>query len=124
MLRLTDLLQIDDDPLPVPTQQMELSYKDIVSSDSGRDEAGVMHREVLRYHVMTCKLTWDLLNDETYDYILRRIAGKETFRFRHPRIGSSKETVEDICYAEAFDISLNDPKKERWRGLQLNIYQC
>ena len=45
---LTNLFQIDGKSLYAPDCDIEPSYSDLDSSDSGRDEAGFMHREVVR----------------------------------------------------------------------------
>ena len=45
-MTLTNLFQIDSKSLYAPDCDIEPSYSDLDSSDSGRDEAGYMHREV------------------------------------------------------------------------------
>lgn len=44
-MTLTNLFQIDGKSLYAPDCDIEPSYSDLDSSDSGRDEAGYMHRE-------------------------------------------------------------------------------
>lgn len=56
MLKRTSLLQIDSHSLPVPTGSPTIKFSDVESSDSGADEMGVYHREVLRYGVLTASL--------------------------------------------------------------------
>lgn len=46
-MTLTNLFQIDGKSLYAPDCDIEPSYSDLDSSDSGRDEAGYMHREVV-----------------------------------------------------------------------------
>ena len=53
MLKRTSLLQIDSHSLPVPTGSPTIKFSDVESSDSGADEMGVYHREVLRFGVLT-----------------------------------------------------------------------
>ena len=55
-LKRTSLLQIDSHSLPVPTGSPTIKFSDVESSDSGADEMGVYHREVLRYGVLTASL--------------------------------------------------------------------
>lgn len=52
-MTLTNLFQIDGKSLYAPDCDIEPSYSDLDSSDSGRDEAGYMHREVVREKVAT-----------------------------------------------------------------------
>ncbi len=47
-MTLTNLFQIDGKSLYAPDCDIEPSYSDLDSSDSGRNEAGYMHREVVR----------------------------------------------------------------------------
>ena len=43
-MRLTDLLKIDGEPMPEPTEAADIQFSDLESSDSGADESGVYHR--------------------------------------------------------------------------------
>ena len=51
-MTLTNLFQIDGKFLYAPDCDIEPSYSDLDSSDSGRDEAGYMHREVVRERLL------------------------------------------------------------------------
>lgn len=62
MLRRTSLLQIDGQPLPEPTAAADIRFSDVESDDSGADEMGVYHREVLRFGVLSCTLTYGYLS--------------------------------------------------------------
>lgn len=71
MLKRTSLLQIDSHSLPVPTGSPTIKFSDVESSDSGADEMGVYHREVLRFGVLTCTLTYSYLDNADCAYLLR-----------------------------------------------------
>ena len=45
---------------------IEPSYSDLDASDSGRDEAGFMHREVVREKVATWPIAYSCLTDDEY----------------------------------------------------------
>ena len=57
---LTNLFQIDGKSLYAPDCDIEPSYSDLDASDSGRDEAGYMHREVVREKVATWPIAYSL----------------------------------------------------------------
>ena len=73
-LNRTDLLQIDGHPLPVPTGSPSISFEDVESSDSGADEMGVYHREVLRYGVLTASLEYAYLTNADCAYLVSLLA--------------------------------------------------
>ena len=53
MNNLTNLFLIDGQPMYAPDGDVGISYEDLESSDSGRDESGAMHRIVLRRNAGT-----------------------------------------------------------------------
>ena len=63
-MTLTNLFQIDGKSLYAPDCDIEPSYSDLDSSDSGRDEAGYMHREVVREKVATWPIAYSCLTDD------------------------------------------------------------
>ena len=84
-MTLTNLFQIDGKPLYAPDCDIEPSYSDLDSSDSGRDEAGYMHREVVREKVATWPIVYSCLTDDEYKYTIGLFAGKSTFQFTIPK---------------------------------------
>ena len=69
-MTLTNLFQIDGKSLYAPDCDIEPSYSDLDSSDSGRDEAGYMHREVVREKVATWPIAYSCLTDDEYKYTI------------------------------------------------------
>lgn len=128
MLRLTNLLQIDDQPMPEPTDIADIQFKDVESSDSGTDEMGVYHREVLRFGVVTCTLTYDYLDNSDCAYLLKLLRGKTTFRFTFPVATDTTEvtrTMTRICYCANYGAALQRLSSGGlWRGMKLTIQEC
>ena len=108
-MTLTNLFQIDGKSLYAPDCDIEPSYSDLDSSDSGRDEAGFMHREVVR---------------DEYKYTIGLFAGKATFQFTHPKAGSSTETETTTCYCSKYGIAWHNAKTKQWKNLKFNIIEC
>ena len=78
--------QIDGKPMLAPDTEPEFTFTDLDSSDSGRDESGVMHRIVVREKVGTWGFTYSRLTDAQYAYLVGLFAGKAQFSFTHPRV--------------------------------------
>ena len=123
-ITLTNLFQIDGKSLYAPDCDIEPSYSDLDSSDSGRDEAGYMHREVVREKVATWPIAYSCLTDDEYKYTIGLFAGKATFQFTHPKAGSSTETETTTCYCSKYGIAWHNAKTKQWKNLKFNIIEC
>lgn len=127
MLKRTDLLQIDGKPLPEPTKAADVQFSDIESSDSGSDEMGVYHREVLRFGVLTCTLTYDYLDNADCSYLLGLLQNKTTFQFTCPAASSAADvtqTTTRTCYCSNYGAALQRLKAGVWRDMTLEIKEC
>ena len=69
MRKTTDLFLINGKPMLVPDAEMQVNYEDLDDSDSGRDEAGFMHRHVLRYKVPVWTFSYQSLTEEEKQYM-------------------------------------------------------
>ncbi len=128
MLRRTPLLQIDGQPMPEPTDMADIQLNDVESPDSGTDEMGVYHRQVLRFGVLTCTLTYDYLDNADCAYLLQLLQNKTTFAFTCP-VSSDSDTVSQTmtrtCYCENYGAALQRLKSGGlWRGMKLTIKEC
>lgn len=127
MLRRTSLLQIDGQPLPEPTAAADVRFSDVESDDSGADEAGVYHREVLRFGVLSCTLTYGYLTNEDCAYLLGLLQNKTTFQFTCPVASSADnvtQTVTRTCYCSNYGAALQRLKAGVWRDMELQIQEC
>ena len=126
-LNRTDLLQIDGQPLPVPTESPSINFEDVESSDSGADEMGVYHREVLRFGVLTCTLTYSYLDNADCSYLLGLLQNKTTFQFTCPVASSATDVTQTItrtCYCANYGAALQRLKAGVWRDMELKIREC
>ena len=127
MLRRTYLLQIDGQPLPEPTEAADIRFKDVESSDSGADELGVYHRQVLRFGVLTCSLTYSYLDNADCAYLLGLLQNKTTFQFTCPVASDSTDVTKTItrtCYCSNYGAALQRLKAGVWRDMTLEIKEC
>lgn len=116
--------QIDGKPMLAPDAEPEFTFTDLDSSDSGRDESGVMHRIVVREKVGTWSFTYSHLTDEQYTYLVGLFSGKAQFSFTHPKPGSSTETETSTCYCSNYSIAWRNARTGTWRNLKFNIIEC
>lgn len=123
-MTLTDLFKIDGVPMYAPADNTQPEYEDLDGSDSGRDDAGYMHRTVLREKVAKWPFEYPALTDEEYQYTINLFAGKATFQFTHPKAGSSTETVTTECYCSKYGIAWKNAKTGEWRNLKFNVIEC
>ena len=70
---------IDGKPILAPDQGVEITETDLDSEDSGRDEGGFMHREVVREGVPTITFCYSFLNQEQMRYMKSLFKGKKEF---------------------------------------------
>lgn len=127
MLRRTYLLQIDGQPLPEPTEAADIRFKDVESSDSGADEMGVYHRQVLRFGVLTCTLTYGYLDNADCAYLLGLLQNKTTFTFLCPAASGADDvtqTTTRTCYCANYGAALQRLKSGVWRDMELQIQEC
>ena len=127
ILQRTNLLQIDGQPLPVPTETADIQYTDVESDDSGADEMGVYHREVLRSGVLSCTLTYGYLDNEDCAYLLGVLQGKTTFVFTFPVASTAADvtqTTTRTCYCANRGAALQRLKSGVWRDMTLQIQEC
>lgn len=121
-MNLTNLFQIDGKPIVVPDAGVTFSYADLDGSASGRDEAGVMHRDVIRYKVCTWGLNYDQITEEELNYMKSLFAGKAVFSFTD---GSNfSEPITITAYCSKYSVSWHNAKKKLWRNYKFNIIEC
>lgn len=126
-LNRTNLLQIDGQPLPVPTGSPSITFEDVESSDSGADEMGVYHREVLRFGVLTASIEYAYLTNADCAYLVGLLAGKTTFQFTCPVSGTGVDVTDTItrtCYCSNWGAALLRLKRGVWRDFALEIKEC
>ena len=120
----TALFKIKGTPMLVPDEEVAMSYEDLDSSDSGRDEAGVMHRSVVRYKVGSWKFEYSNLTEEEKRYMENLFPDAASFQFTHPsrKNASVQETTK--CYRSKYGISWRNAKTGLWSGYSFNIIEC
>ena len=113
---------IDNRPILVPDEGMQINLEDLDSSESGRDESGVMHRIVLREKVRKYSLQYKTLDRDEYVYLMSLFSGKPTFQVE-TRDADGK-SVKFTAYCSKHGISLFNKRTGLYKNMTLNIIEC
>lgn len=116
-----DLL-IDGQPILVPDADIAISYEDLDSSESGRDEGGFMHRIVLRERVKKIPLSYSFLDRDEYRYMESLFQGKPQFRVDCRDENGSPLSF--IAYRSKYSITLHNVKTGAYKNYNFNIIEC
>ena len=108
-------------PLLVP-DNLSVSYTDLDSDDSGRDESGFMHRIVLRRKVAVWSFEYTYLTQAEKDYMERVFSDAyDVFDFVRPY---KKGTIETKAYCSNYGIAWHNAKEGKWKNYKFNIIEC
>lgn len=122
-MRATDpKFLIDGVPILLPDAGVELQFTDLDSADSGRDEAGFLHRIVLRRGVRTWNLSYSLLTKEEYAYMQRLLLSRDTFPLTYEN--EQGEQAQTTAYCSNHALSLYDRTLGVYRELKCTVIEC
>lgn len=124
MRRTSYLFTINGKPMLAPDQEVGFNYEDLDSSDSGRDESGIMHRVVVRYKVPSWSFSYANLTEEELRYMESLFPDAPTFTFEHPSRHDQYEREETECYRSKYGISWKNARTGLWSGYSFNIISC
>lgn len=124
MNTVSDLYQIDGVPMLAPDEGVSMSFEDLDGADAGRDEAGFMHRSVVRYKVGVWNFVYSHLTHEEYGYMLSLMPKSGTFTFSYP--DPLDPSLRKTCkaYLSSFGITWHSAKTNEYRNLKFSIIQC
>jgi len=124
MREKTDLFKINGKPMLVPDAEVAVSYSDLDASDSGRDEAGFMHRIVVRHKVGSWKFTYAHLTEEEKQYMENLFPDAANFLFCRPSHRNAGMMEETLCYRSKYDISWKNARTGLWSGYGFSVIEC
>lgn len=124
MRATTNLFKIDGKPLIPPDSDVSLSFEDIDSSESGRDESAVMHRIVVRYKVGTWSFEFSHITQEEYTYMLSVLPKKPSFVFTHPTQEDCEKAEETEAYCSKYGIVWHSARTKDYRNFKFNVIEC
>lgn len=116
-----DLL-IDGQPVLVPDADVTISYEDLDSEESGRDESGFMHRIVLRSDVKKIPLNYTSLKAEEYLYMESLFKGKSEFLVDFRDIDGSRLSF--TAYRSKHSITIHNIVTGMYKNYTFSIIEC
>ena len=117
----TNAFLIDGQPMPAPDRDVEASFEDIDSEDSGRTLDGVMHRDRKRSDVSKWDFVYGTISPEDYAYLHNLFKGKSEFNFTYSTPSGAK-TVR--AYRAKWGITLRNYTTGDWINYKFNIIEC
>ena len=116
-MEVTELFMIDGRPLPVPDADIAMSFEDLDAPQSGRDEAGFMHRIPVRQKVGVWEFQYSHLSGEVYRYLREILPQSGSFRFTCPE-------GEVEAYLSRYSIVWHSARTDTYRNLKFSIIEC
>lgn len=114
--------QIDGKPILTPDQDVVMEVSDLDSDESGRDEAGVMHRIVLREGVKKWALSYNILTREEYRYMLSLFKGKPHFKVDYRDADGNPASC--MAYHSKHNITIHNARTGTYKNYKVNIIEC
>lgn len=114
--------KVDGVPILAPDADVVITLTDLDSSDTGRDESGVMHRIVVRERVRTWELTYSRLTAQEYAYMEELFARKSEFAFTYKELDGEEKTC--LAYYANSSVSYRNARTGHYGGYKLRIVEC
>ena len=118
----TQLFTINGQPMLAPDEQVSVSYSDIDASDAGRDQEGILHRNVVRWKVGAWTFTYASLTEQEKQYMESLFPEEATFVFGHPDRLDAATTAYSTCYRAKYGISWRS-SRGLWNGYSFQIVE-
>lgn len=119
----TDLFTVNGKPLLAPDEEVAVRYEDLDAADAGRDQAGVMHRVVVRYKVASWVFTYSHLTEAEKQYLESLFPEAPTFRFTHPSRQDASVTETSTCYRSQVGMAWRSAATGLWSGYSFHIIE-
>ena len=113
---------IDGQPILIPDADIAVSYEDLDSSESGRDEGGFMHRVVLRTDVRKIPLSYAFLSSKDYLYMESLLHGKKDFMVEIRSFDG--DPVSFRAYRTKHSITIHNARTGVCKNYNFNIIEC
>lgn len=121
---LTQLFLINGTPMLAPDGEVTVSYEDIDAADAGRDQAGFMHRSLVRRKVASWSFTYSFLTEQEKQYMESLFPDSATFTFTHPSRVDAAVPEDTVCYRSKYTISWKNATTGLWGGYGFSIIAC
>lgn len=119
-----DSFLVNGKPLLAPDEEVSVSYEDIDGADAGRDQAGFMHRSMLRCKVPSWNFYYSYLTEEEKNYIEGLFGEESTFDFTYPSRLDAAAAETSRCYRSKTSIRWKSARTGLWSGCSFTVIAC
>lgn len=124
MNEISYLYAIDGKFLLTPDAGVQMTFSDLDDGESGRDEKGYMHRNILRRGVKKWQFLYSALTQEEYSYMRSVLSGRGTFSFSYPDPDVPTETRSSTAYLSEYGVVWQSAKSGLYRNLKFDVIEC
>ena len=107
-----------------PDEEVAVRYEDIDGADAGRDQAGFMHRSIVRSKVPSWTFSYAWLTEEEKRYMEELFPDAATFTFTHPGRLNTAVQEQTLCYRSKYSISWKSQRSGLWSGYGFTVIAC
>lgn len=120
----TNLFTVNGQPLLVPDQGVSFSFEDLDRHDAGRDESGVMHRQMVRNKVGSWTFSYSFVTETERKYMESLFPDTGTFTFGHPDRRDTGKTAQCQAYRSKYSLSWFHAGTGIWKNYGFSIIEC
>lgn len=121
MRALTDQFAVNGRPMLAPDAGVQVRYEDIDGAAAGRDQAGVMHRALVRSKVPSWNFTYSHITEEEKAYMESLFGEADSFLFTHPSRLDARQPEQTRCYRSRYEISWKSAVTGLWNGYGFTV---
>ena len=123
-MQTTDRFTVNGKPLLLPDAGVTCSFEDLDSYAAGRDQSGVMHRDVVRYKVGSWTFSYGFLTEAEKQYMEGLFPKAATFTFGYPEPVDAEKTRTCTAYRSRYSLSWYDAARGVWKNYGFSIIEC
>lgn len=113
---------IDGVPMLTPDIDVEITYEDLESSDSGFDQGGFYHRIVMKFNRRKWKFKYAILTKDEFVYLRALLKGKQSFLFSFQNEQEKTETV--MAISNPVTVAFQSKRSGLYKNLTIEIVEC
>lgn len=120
-LVLTDKFKINGKPMFAPDENVLITWSDIDSAESGRDEAGNQHRIVIRYDVASITFTYSNISESELAYMRSLFPKEPDFLLEYPDPADTEKTRSVRAYRQKHSVYWKNAVTGQFRNYKFTI---
>ncbi len=124
MNELGYLYAVDGKFLLTPDAGVQMFFCDLDDGESGRDEKGYMHRNILRRGVKKWQFLYSTLTQEEYRYMRSVLSSGGTFSFSYPEPDEPAKSKSCTAYLSEYGVVWQSAKSGLYRNLKFDVIEC